>query len=182
MSRALLVLQTELDRRRAVHWVQQAPAGTRLEFKRAKRSLPQNDFMWSMLGDVAAKLPWHGIKLTPDDWKLIFLDALKRELRVVPNLDGTGFVNLGRSSSDLSKDEMADLLELIREFGARHNIKFIDQRDEDAPSIAPDAPQSPASPSSAPRVGGERQAAESGHPAPSSGSAGLPDNSNRRAS
>jgi hypothetical protein len=68
------------------------------------------------------------VKLTADDYKLVFLDALKRELRVVPNLDGTGFVNLGRSSSDLTKQEMGDLLELIREFGARHNVRFIDQR------------------------------------------------------
>ena len=47
-----------------------------------------------------------------------FLDGLKRELRVVPNLDGTSFVNLGRSSSDLTKQEMSDLIELIAAFGA----------------------------------------------------------------
>jgi hypothetical protein len=69
--------------------------------------------MWSMLTDIARELPWHGIKLKPDDWKLVFLDALKRETRMVPNLDGNGFVNLGRSSSDLSKSEMSDLIELI---------------------------------------------------------------------
>jgi hypothetical protein len=51
-----------------------------VEFKAPKRSLPQNDRMWAMLTDVATQLPWHGIKLSPDDWKLIFLDALKREL------------------------------------------------------------------------------------------------------
>ena len=107
-----------------------APGGTRVEIKAAKRSLPQNDFMWSMLSDIARELPWHGIKLTPNDWKLVFLDALKREVRMVPNLDGNGFVNLGRSSSDLSKDEMSQMIELLREFGARHGVMFIDQRDE----------------------------------------------------
>jgi hypothetical protein len=66
------------------------------------------------------------MKLSPADWKLIFLDALKRELRIVPNLDGTGFVNLGRSSSDLSKEEMSDLLELITAWGVEHGIKFND--------------------------------------------------------
>jgi hypothetical protein len=82
-----------------------------------------------MLSEVAQQLPWHGVKLRPDDWKLIFLDALKRELRMVPNLDGTGFVNLGRSSSDLSKSEMSDLMELIAEFGARHGVIFQDQEE-----------------------------------------------------
>jgi hypothetical protein len=128
MSRALITLNSAADRARAAQWVAKAPTGTRIEFKATKRSLPQNDFMWSMLTDLARQLPWHGVKLTADDYKLVFLDALKRELRVVPNLDGTGFVNLGRSSSDLTKQEMGDLLELIREFGARHSVRFIDQR------------------------------------------------------
>lgn len=79
-----------------------------------------------MLTDVAAQVKWHGLKLTPDDWKLIFMDALKREVRMVPNLDGNGFVSLGRSSSDLSKSEMSDLMELIHEFGARNDVKFSD--------------------------------------------------------
>src|SRR5438874_2053656 len=101
MSRAILVLRGEAERQRAVQWVQQAPAGTRLEFKQSKRSIPQNSLLWSMLSDIARKLPWHGIKLSASDWKMIFLDALKRENRMAPNLDGNGFVNLGRSSSDL---------------------------------------------------------------------------------
>lgn len=126
MSRAALVLNTEGERRRAAKWVAQAPTGTRVEFKQAKRTIPQNDRMWAMLTDVATQLPWHGIKLSPDDWKLIFLDALKRELRMVPNIDGSGFVNLGRSSSDLSKGEMADLITLIESFGANHGVVFHD--------------------------------------------------------
>jgi hypothetical protein len=67
------------------------------------------------------------VTLRPDDWKLIFLDALKRELRMVPNLDGTGFVNLGRSSSDLSKGEMSDMIELILAFGSQHGVTFQDE-------------------------------------------------------
>lgn len=111
-----------------MNYVAQAPFGTRVEFKAQRRSLPQNDFMWSMLTDIARELPWHGIKLTPDHWKLVFLDALKREVRMVPNLDGDGFVNIGRSSSDLTKDEMSQLIELIKAFGAQHGVKFIDEQ------------------------------------------------------
>jgi len=126
MSRALLVLDSPAARMKAAAWAHSAPSGTRLEFKQSKRSLPQNDKMWSMLTDIARQLPWHGVSLRPDDYKLIFLDALKREVRAVPNLDGTGFVNIGRSSSDLSKSEMADLITLIEEFGARHGVQFHD--------------------------------------------------------
>jgi hypothetical protein len=126
MTRALITLHQDSDRQKAVRWAMIAPQGTRLEFKKPKRTLPQNDRLWAMLTDVATQLPWHGVKLTPDDWKLVFLEALKRELRMVPNIDGTGFVNLGRSSSDLSKEEMSDLFELIHSFGARHGVVFHD--------------------------------------------------------
>lgn len=124
MGRALLVMNTAADRQKAAAWAMKAPWGTRIEFKASKRSLPQNDRMWAMLTDVAEQLTWHGIRLTPDDWKLVFLDALNREVRMVPNLDGDGFVNLGRSSSDLSKEEMTDLLEIIAAFGTQHGVVF----------------------------------------------------------
>ena len=132
MSRALVVCYSQADRRKAADWCMKAPTGTRIEFKASKRTIPQNDRMWSMLTEVAQQLPWHGIKLAAADWKLIFLDALKREVRMVPNIDGNGFVNLGRSSSDLSKAEMGDLMELISEFGARHGVVFHDNTEKAA--------------------------------------------------
>lgn len=126
MSRALIVLNSDQARFKAVHWIGKAPFGTRVEFKATKRSIPQNDRMWAMLTDIAEQLVWHGKRLTPDDWKLVMLDGLKRELRIVPNMAGDGFVNLGRSSSDLSKAEMTDLIELIAAFGAQHGVQFRD--------------------------------------------------------
>ena len=126
MSRALLVLSDLSVRERAEDWIRRAPVGTRVTFAGPKRTLDQNSKMWAMLTDIARQVPWHGIKLSPNDWKLIFLDGLNRELRLVPNLDGTGFVNLGRSSSDLDKQEMSDLFELMQAFGAEHGVEFKD--------------------------------------------------------
>lgn len=128
MTRYLVTLRSQETRHQAHRMIEAAPYGTRVEIKAEKRSLPQNARLWAMLTDVATQLPWHGIKLRPEDWKLLFMDALKRELRVVPNIDGTGFVNLGRSSSDLSKAEMGDLMELIAAFGAQHGVKFADEQ------------------------------------------------------
>jgi hypothetical protein len=124
MGRALFTLNSNADREKAAAWAWKAPWGARVEFKEVKRSLDQNAKFWACLTDVATQLRWHGLKLSTDDWKLIFLDALKREVRMVPNIDGNGFVSLGRSSSDLSKDEMADLIELILAFGAEHGVEF----------------------------------------------------------
>jgi hypothetical protein len=127
MSRYQVTLRSSADRARALQIINAAPFGSRVTVQAAKRSLPQNDRMWAMLTDIAQQLPWHGVKLRPDDWKLIFLNALKRELRMVPNLDGTGFVNIGTSSSDLSKGEMSDLIELMLAFGAEKGVKFQDE-------------------------------------------------------
>lgn len=132
MSRALVILNFDADREKAVAWVKGAPPGTRVEFKASKRSLPQNARLWAMLSDVAVQLRWHEKWLPPNDWKLLFLEALKRESRLVPNLDGTGVVDLGRSSSDLSKEEMTDLIELIFEFGSRHGVIFHEPKQEAA--------------------------------------------------
>lgn len=129
MSRALVILNSKADRQKVANWAMKLPPGTRCEFKEPKRSVPQNDRMWAALTDVATQVPYHGIKLSADDWKLLFLDALKREVRMVPNLDGTGLVSLGRSSSDLSKQEFSDLLELIAAFGAEHGVQFQDDRE-----------------------------------------------------
>jgi hypothetical protein len=124
MSRATIIINSDADRKKASTWALKSPRGVRIEFKQSKRSLPQNSRLWAMLTDVATQLKWHGQSLHADDWKLIFLDGLKRELRIVPNMDGTGFVNLGRSSSDLSKAEMTDLIELIFAFGSKHGVVF----------------------------------------------------------
>ena len=124
MSRALIILHRQSDRDRAASWVRQAPWGTRITFQEAKRTTDQNARMWAMLTEVARQVKWHGQRLSADDWKLIFMAALKQELRIVPNLDGTGFVQLGRSSSDLSVAEMGDLMDLIAAFGAREGVTF----------------------------------------------------------
>lgn len=132
MTRYAFTLRSHGDREKVTKYLWAAPSGTRVELKAVKRTLPQNDRMWAMLTDVADQVPWHGVKLRPDDWKLVFLDALKREVRMVPNIDGNGFVNLGRSSSDLSKAEMSDLIELIFAFGANHGVTFHDPAEEAA--------------------------------------------------
>lgn len=132
MSRALLTLNSRYDRERAQALLWKVPVGSRVEFKAAQRSIDQNSKMWASLTDVASQLPWHGQKLRPDDWKLLFLDALNREVRPVPALDGKGFVNLGSSSSDLSKQEMGDLIALIEAFGAEHGVVFNDPQERAA--------------------------------------------------
>lgn len=119
MARALLVLNSEEVRRKASGWVAQAPAGTRLEFKAPKRSLPQNERQWLILGEVA-KLTWHGQRYSAEEWKDYFMHAYRGE-KWMPAEDG-GMVPIGRSTSDLSKDEFGELMGVMEAFCARQGI------------------------------------------------------------
>ena len=94
-----------------------------LEIKPETRSTEQNAVLWARLTDIADQINWYGKKLSPQDWKHIFSSSL-RKLEVVPNLDGTGFVALGLSTSKMTKGEMQELNELILAFGAQHEVNF----------------------------------------------------------
>lgn len=133
MSRYLVTIHGPRSRGEALAVVSKAPVGTRVEVKAAKRSGSQNSLMWVLLTKLSLTLPWGGARQTPDTWKLLFLDALRRELAsepaLLPALDSSGgLVNVGTSSSDLTKDEMTMLIELVMKFGTEHGVAFDDER------------------------------------------------------
>lgn len=127
-DRAALVLNSTEARQRAAKWCATAPPGTRVEFKRSKRTIPQNDRMWAMLTDISKQVEHQGRSYTPDDWKCLFMHALGQEVRFLPSLSGQGFVPIGYRSSDLSKSEMTELIELMFAWGAEHGVSFQEPR------------------------------------------------------
>lgn len=121
--RRLFILAHDQARRNALEAVRVAPDGYVVTVAEPKRTTAQNDRMWAMLTDVSGQVEWYGKKLDPTDWKHIFTSAL-RKLEVVPNLDGSGFVALGMSTSRMSKRELSDLMELIASFGAERGVEW----------------------------------------------------------
>jgi hypothetical protein len=126
MSRAQLTLSGKPDRERAIKWVTQAPPGTRVIFKDAKRTLAQNDRMWAMLTDIASQKEHAGRKYTPDQWKILFMHACGREIQFLLALDKQTFIPWGQSSSDLSKHEMTEMIEFMFSWGAENGVTFHD--------------------------------------------------------
>lgn len=132
-GRALIVIETSSDRAKAARWAQGVPVGTRIEFKETKRSLPQNDRLWAMLTDVQAFMKARGQDFTTDQWKCIFMHACGQEVSFIPSLDRKTFIPYGQSSSDLSKQEMTDLIEFIFAWGAENEVVFHDPKANDNP-------------------------------------------------
>jgi hypothetical protein len=132
MSRALVTIRGAADRERVSRWAAQAPAGTRVEFKEVKRSLPQNDRMWAMLTDIATQKDHYGRKYTPEIWKCLLMHAWGREVKFIPALDGESVVPMVYRSSDLSKAEMTDLIEFMFSWGSENGIVFHDDEERAA--------------------------------------------------
>ena len=126
MSRALLRIDGPVTRARAADLLARVPDGTRVEFKGGRRTLPQNDRMWAMLTDVARQKEHAGRRFTPDQWKVLFLHAIGREVQFLPSLDCETFIPWGQSSSDLSKAEMSELIEFIQSWGVVNGVVFQD--------------------------------------------------------
>jgi hypothetical protein len=124
MTRAVLIIGRDDIRKRAHHWIDNVPAGTRVTFQAPKRTLPQNDRMWSLLTDFAAQVDHGGRRYSPEEWKTIFMHALGQEMRFVPSLDGRTFVPIGMRTSELSVSEMVALQELIEAEGAARGVRF----------------------------------------------------------
>jgi hypothetical protein len=127
VNRVAFILADPLSRDEAARLCATAEAGSYVEFigPDDKRTEAQNRKMWPMLTDISNQVAWppgSNMKLSPEDFKVMFLDALGQEMRLVPNLNMNGYINLGRSSSRLKKREFIDLIELIYAFGAKYGV------------------------------------------------------------
>lgn len=129
MKPAKIQIRNGRDRAKARKWLDACPPGYTLWFKPPTRSTDQNKRLWAFLDDIAAQKDWHGKKLTSDDWKSLFSACLRGQ-ELVPNLDNNGFVALGARTSEMSPEEMSDLLQLIETWGAQHGVAFTDTPQE----------------------------------------------------
>ena len=117
-----VILHGESQQRHAIDLVRRAPAGAVVTIKPPGRTLDQNDKMWAMLSDVSIAKP-EGRAHTPEVWKQIFMNALGYKVAFEMGLDGEVFPT-GFRSSRMTVAQMSDMIELMYEYGARHEIKW----------------------------------------------------------
>jgi hypothetical protein len=123
MARAVVQIKSKADRNLIERWAHGVPDGTTVEFRAPRRSIDQNALMWSLLGQISKQVDWYGQKLSSEDWKDVLTASLRRT-RVVPGIDVGTFVPLGMRTSQMTKEEISDLLELIMAFGAEKGVAF----------------------------------------------------------
>lgn len=115
-------LVNEDVRKLACTYILSSPDGYIVTIAEPTRNLDQNAKLWALLTEVSAQVNWHGNHLTPEEWKFVFGAALKKQ-KVVPGIDG-GFVVCGQSTSNMSKSEFSEMIELITAFAAQQDVRL----------------------------------------------------------
>jgi hypothetical protein len=118
-----IILEGDFSRARAKMLIDKAPHGYVAELREPKRTLEQNDLMWSLLTKISVACPG-GHRFTPDEWKSRFMQACGWECQFLPGIaDGRPFP-VGFRSSKLTKGQMSNLIEFILAWGAEQGIDW----------------------------------------------------------
>lgn len=123
MSRNAVTIRCTADRNLIAAWAKNVPVGSTVEFRAPRRSCDQNALLWSLLGQISKQVDWYGQKLSSEDWKDVCSASLRR-YNVVPGIDAGTFVPLGMRTSQMTKEEMTALIELIVAFGTERGVAF----------------------------------------------------------
>lgn len=112
----------------AIAAVMEAPEGWHVTIRPPSRSLDANARFHAMLSDIT-KSGWthEGRRFDVDDLKTLFVSAWMHETGrssdVVRGFNGEA-VQLRRSTTTFSKEEMGELMDLVEAFAAMHGIKL----------------------------------------------------------
>lgn len=118
-------IRGEHQRRLAHQLIDKAPINAVVKISPEQRSLDQNNKMWAMISDVSRQKP-EGRLHVPEVWKAIFMAACGHEVQFENGLDNKPFP-IGFRSSNLSKTQMADLIEYMYFYGSKHDIKWSEE-------------------------------------------------------
>lgn len=118
-----LTLTGEAAKKAACRHILAAPIGHVMQLGEPTRNLEQNAKLWAMLADIESQCDWHGVRLNSEEWKDLLSAGLVQS-KVVPNMEGNGFVILGQRTSKMTKSQFAALIELIYSFGAERGVKW----------------------------------------------------------
>lgn len=117
-------LLDENRRRHAIQAITMAPDGAEIIVQEPKRTSKMNALMWVVLAQMEEKCNWHGIKLNDEEWKCLASSGV-RGLRVVPNLEGNGFVGLGKSTARMSNRQIKQIIETLCAIAGEQGVTIV---------------------------------------------------------
>lgn len=124
MERTTLTITTRAQLETAFRFAAKQQYPYIVEVRDVKRTDEQNRTMWLWLAAFEEQAELSGKRFSKEQWKVIFLQALGKELEVLPTLDGKSWFPAGFRSSKLTKFEFMDLLTLIDSEAAKRGVKL----------------------------------------------------------
>jgi hypothetical protein len=122
------ILSHRLARANALKAVQEAPEGYAVEVKPRSRSLEQNALLHTLIQLIAKKVVWAGSYREIDTWKRLLTAAWLRArgdpIQMLPSIDGYGVDIVFRKTSDLTVNEMTELLEYVQAWAIEQGIEL----------------------------------------------------------
>jgi hypothetical protein len=123
MERSTHILKDRETRHATALIVNSLPLGTKVEIGEETRTARQNRAIHGLIGQIIKQRPMHnGVRFSLEAYKAAFMAGLGEEARWVPNLDGTGMVPVGLSTSKLSVRKFNLLMEFIFAWCAREGL------------------------------------------------------------
>ena len=100
-----------------------------MEIKLASKSREQEEKYHAMIGDIARQAQHLGAKWSLEDWKRLLVDQFLRETedkqsKIVPNLDGSGIVQLGLQTRNFTKEQANEFIEWLYAWSAENGINL----------------------------------------------------------
>lgn len=115
----------------ALDAVANAPEGWTVRVGPPRRSLDQNALLHSLIDQIAkAKPEWNGLEMDADDWKALLITShavatRNEKVRLIPDLEGTGLVQLVERSSRMSKERATSLIDYISAWAAQNGVELV---------------------------------------------------------
>lgn len=122
-------------KRHACRQIAAAEYGMVVTISEPKKSRDQEAKYHAMFADIAKQCDFMGQRWSADDWKRLLVDAFARAMqqagtplrhagRIVPSLDGDGFVQLGIQTRKFLKGEASEFIEYLHAWGAERGVKW----------------------------------------------------------
>jgi len=100
-----------------------------MEIKLKSKTREQEEKYHAMINDIAKQAKHLGAKWSSEDWKRLLVDQFLRETedkqsKIVPNLDGSGIVQLGLQTRNFTKEQANEFIEWLYAWSAENGINL----------------------------------------------------------
>ena len=100
-----------------------------MEIKLKSKTREQEEKYHAMINDIAKQAQHLGAKWSSEDWKRLLVDKFLRETedeqsKIIPNLDGSGIVQLGFQTRNFTKEQASEFVEWLYSWAANNGINL----------------------------------------------------------